>query len=83
MATRNSAGLPDRNSKSTDFQLYVGSRDNVIDFTKHRLLSYANKTKDLQQQMFLMALVEDYVKGLVAIAWKRGVPVHLKVTRQA
>lgn len=81
MATRNTVGLPDRNSRSTDFQLYVGSGSNVIDFTRHRLLAFANKTKDLQQQMFLMALVEDYVNGLVAIAWKRGSPVHIKVTQ--
>ena len=82
MGTRNTANLPDRQEKCTEFQFYSGkNRKNTIDFTEYKLVCYAQKTKDLQQKLMLMTMIEDYRKGLIAIAWKRGVPVYFRVTR--
>lgn len=83
MATRNAAGLPGRPEKSTDFQLHSGrgSSKNVIDFTEHKLIQHASKVLDQQQKLHILALVDDYRNGLVAIAWKRGAPIYFKVTK--
>ena len=82
MATRNAAGMPGRTEPGTDFQLHnSGSARNIIDFTEHKLIRYAMKCNDAQQKLILMALVEDYRKGLVAISWRRGLPVPLRVTK--
>ena len=84
MATRNAANLPGRPDKCTDFQLHMGKRygKNVVDFTERKLLGYALRTKDPQQQLMLMAMVEDYCKGNIAIAWKAGKPVFMRVTKE-
>lgn len=85
MATRNAADLPGRPDKGTDFQLYAGKNgpSNVIDFTLAKLIRFATKAQDPQQKMMLMAMIEDYRNGVIAVAWRRGRPVHLKVTREA
>ncbi len=72
----------------TSFQLHksqqtifngVGNR--VIDYTEHRLIKYADKVKDAQQKMVLMAMIVDYRAGNVAVAWKRGNPIYVRVTK--
>lgn len=84
MATRNNSGLPGRQEKSTEFQLHASSAGkNLVDFTERKLMFYASKTKDIQQQLTLMALIEDYRNGLVAVAWRRGSPVYFKVTKDS
>lgn len=83
MATRNAANLPDRPEKCTEFQLHGGSSSrNVVDFTEHRLLRIASKAHDPQQQLVLMAMIKDYRDGNIAVAWKRGQPVWIKVTKE-
>lgn len=85
MATRNAANMPGRPEKCTEFQLHAGKNRarNVVDFTEYRLLKYAEKTNDHQQRMILMALIDDYRNGLVAVAWRRGYPVPVRVTKEA
>lgn len=85
MATRNVADTPGRPEKSTEFQLHAGkgSCRNVIDFTEHKLIRYASRTHDPQQKAVLLQLIEDYRSGAVAVAWRRGQPVHLRLTREA
>ena len=83
MATRNVAEVPGRPDKCTDFQLHTKRTGNVLDFTLHKLIRYALKTQDPQQKLTLMALIEDYRNGLVAIAWRKGLPVPLRVTKEA
>jgi hypothetical protein len=85
MATRNVADTPGRPERSTEFQLHIGkgSGRNVIDFTEHKLIRYASKIKDPQQKMVLMALIEDYRNGVVAVAWRRGQPLPMRITREA
>lgn len=81
MATRNAAGIPNRSEKCTEFQLHtVGP--NVIDFTERKLLKYVSKVTDPQQKLTLCAMIDEYRAGTVAVGWKRGAPVYVRVTRE-
>jgi len=83
MATRNAANLPERKERCTEFQLHGGSSfRNVVDFTERKLLRYANKANDPQQKLVLMAMIDDYLKGNIAVAWRKGQPVYVKVTKE-
>lgn len=84
MATRNASDVPGRPEKCTEFQLHVKSvpSSNVIDFTERKLLIYVSNAKDQQQRAVLLALIEDYRNGHVAVAWRRGLPVPLRITKE-
>jgi hypothetical protein len=84
MATRNVANHG-RLARCTEFQLYLGKKDaeNIIDFTEHKLLRYITTIDDPQQKLILSALVVDYRAGHVAVAWRRGKPVPLRVTKES
>lgn len=56
-------------------------RRGLIDYTQRKLEKYVETIDDAQQKMVLYALLHDYVKGDVAIAWKRGQPVYVKITK--
>lgn len=56
---------------------------NVIDFSERRLMRLALSINDAQQKLVLMAMLSDYIHGLLAIAWKRGLPTYVKVTKNA
>jgi uncharacterized protein (UPF0261 family) len=87
MATRNPGGTK-VDVEGTEFHLhksqqsiFAGIMHKVIDYTEHRLLRYADKVKDPQQKATLKELITNYKKGLVAIAWRKGQPVWLPVTK--
>lgn len=83
MATRNAAGLPGRPERCTEFQLHGGMLGrNVVDFTEQKLLRYAEKANDPQQKLVLMSMVKEYRSGDIAIAWRKGQPVFVRVTRE-
>lgn len=82
MATDRARRPTKRLERGTDFQLHAvdGSLPpNVIDFTERRLVLCVERAKDAQQRMFLVALLADYRTRLVAVAWRRGRPVALRV----
>ncbi len=88
MTTRDPQGALDK--QGTDYVLhksqqerFSGIMDKIIDFTEHKLIRYAMSTKDPQQKLVLMGLVEDYRKGLVAVSWRRGKPAILRTTTGA
>lgn len=72
-----------RPSSCTEFQLHVDAGPNVIDFTKHRLLRCIERAKDPRQRLLLVALAQDYVSGQVAVAWRRGRPVLVRLAQAA
>jgi hypothetical protein len=82
MATRNVADLPGRPEKCTEFQVHGGEARNVIDFTERKLIKFAAKATDPQLKLTLAAMVDDYRKGHIAVAWRRGQPVYIKVTKE-
>jgi len=71
----------------TEFTLHVSQKTvlekkrNLIDYSEKKLIKYIDQVEDSQQKMVLIALLHDYRKGQVALAWKRGQPVYLKVTK--
>lgn len=80
MATRNVAGLPGRNDSCTEYQLHKVQKG-VIDYTEKRLIRFAAGTTDPTQKLTLCALIDDYRNGDVAIAWRSGRPVFVRVTK--
>ena len=76
--------MPGRLEKCTSFQIYTGSNvaRNVIDLTERRLRRIASKAKDPQQKALLLALIDEYRRGLVAVAWRRGAPIPLRLTQE-
>lgn len=88
MATRNPADVKVEKDGQTDFVLHKsqqtifnGIQKKIVDYTEHRLLRYAENVRDPQQRLVLMALINDYRSGHVAIAWKRGQPIYIRVNR--
>lgn len=72
----------------TEFQLHKSQQTifhgilrKVYDYSEKRLIRYIDTVKDAQQKLILVALLQDYIDGHVAIAWKRGQPVWVKVTK--
>lgn len=67
----------------SQLNIFDGCRRKVIDYTEHRLLKYAKALKDEQQKNVIMTMVADYKKGKIAIAWKGGKPISMKVTKES
>ena len=72
----------------TEFQLHKSQQTifhgilrKVYDYSEKRLIRYIDTVKDAQQKLILVALLQDYIDGHVAIAWQRGPPVWVKVTK--
>lgn len=88
MATNNPNDVPVKLGECTEFQLHKSQQTifnnilkNICDYSEHRLIRYIDKVTDQQQKLVLVALLHDYRTGHVAIAWKRGQPVWIKVTK--
>lgn len=81
MSTRNNSNVK-RLEETTSFQLYANYNSNVVDFTERKLLMYATRITDAQQRLMIMALIKDYTDGNVVVAWKRGLPIYIKVMRE-
>lgn len=61
--------------------IFHGIQKKILDYSEHRLIYCICTVNDSQQRMMLVALLDDYRKGKVAIAWRHGRPVHFKVTK--
>lgn len=73
---------------TTEFHLHksqhmscAGVLHKVIDYTEHRLKKFIKTVSDPQQKAALNHLLEQYKKGMVAIAWRKGRPVWTKLTK--
>ncbi len=84
MATRNAANLPERKQHCTEFQLHgEGNQKGVIDFTEQKLVRFAARIVDAQQKLVVLAMLDDYRDGNIAVAWRRGQPCWLRVTHES
>ena len=88
MATNIPKNISIKPGECTEFQLHKsqqtafnGILKKVCDYSEHRLMRYIDKTTDAQQKLVLVALLSDYISGHVALAWKRGHPIWIKVTK--
>lgn len=67
----------------TEFQVHVsrqaifdGIREKLYDFVEYRLLRLAVNSHPMQK-LEIMALIQDYRNGKVAVAWRDGRPVWI------
>ena len=88
MGTRASKDIPVKPGECTEFQLHKSQQTafhgilrKVYDYSEFRLTRYIDRVKDAQQKLVLIALLHDYIAGHVAIAWKRGQPIWIKVNK--
>ena len=72
----------------TEFQLHKsqltvfnGILNKICDYSEYKLACYIDETIDKQQKLILIALLRDYKLGHIAIAWKHGKPVWIKVVK--
>lgn len=74
---------------STGFVMHISQytvynhSHNLIDYTEKKLIQYAATVIDHQQRLVIIELIKDYVSGLIAVAWKRGAPIYVRVTKNA
>lgn len=79
----------DKNAERTEFQLHISQfqsyrhdRRVLQDFTEAKLIRYLDEVSyDPEKKMLVTAILEDYRAGRVAIAWKHGEPVYVRMTK--
>ena len=88
MATKLPKNIKIKPGECTEFHLHkslqtslANSDKDLIDYTEHRLTKFINEIEDKQQQLLMVALLKDYIDGQVAIAWNKGNPVWIKITK--
>ena len=86
MKTRGNSNIPI--SECTEFTMHISqktefanSRQKLVDYTEHKLRKYIEKIRDKQQELILNVMLVDYVKGNIAVAWRKGQPVYVNVTK--
>lgn len=74
-------------SECTEFEMHITQKtgfsksSKLIDFSENKLKRYIDTVKDKQQKVVLIAMLHDYISGHIAVAWRRGQPVYIKVTK--
>lgn len=88
MATNIPKNVTAKLGEITDFQLHKSQlnfpkalRDLLIDFTEKKLRAKLKECEDPQQKKSIENLLKSYLVGDVAVAWKRGQPVWINVTK--
>jgi hypothetical protein len=69
-------------SSTTEYAVFQRHTDNelLIDYTEQRLMWLINKILMMsKRKLQLIMLLSDYRKGKVAIAWRAGEPVFLRL----
>jgi len=86
MHTRNNSKIPLH--ECTEFTMHIsqkteynGFRKILLDYTEFKLKKYIGLINDKQQKLLLQAMLVDYLAGHIALAWRQGAPVYLKVTK--
>jgi hypothetical protein len=87
MRTRGNTKIPF--SECTEFTLHVSQKSefsknkrNLIDYTEHKLRRYILTVTDKQQALVLNVMLTDYIQGNIAVAWRKGQPVYIKITKE-
>lgn len=90
MSPRNSNNSKVSGIGSTEFQLhksqytkFTGIMHKIFDYSEFRLTRYLETVKDYQKKAILSDILAKYKRGFIAIAWKRGEPIWLPVTKDA
>jgi len=77
-----------RSGGCTEFQLHKSQQTifnnilkNICDYSEFKLIRCINDVNDQQQKLILIALLNDYITGHVAVAWKKGKPIWIKIIK--
>lgn len=85
MATRGVEGARAGLETSTEFHVHISqrmnSKDRPIDFTEQRIKWMYDLERDPQKKLILTAALVDYKVGAIAISWRSGELVYLRVTK--
>lgn len=85
MATRGAEDVRATLEPTTEFNVHVSQRTNChvkpIDFTEERIRWMYDLEQNQQRRYELTALLVDYKAGFIAVAWRSGEPVFLRVTK--
>ena len=88
MAKRAQKGNKAASGECTQFQLhktqitaFTDFLKSTYDFTEHKLRRFIEDVEDDQKKTILTSLLDDYIKGNVAIAWKEGQPLHVNIIK--
>ena len=65
----------------SQYTIFTGILHLVADYTEYKLKKCINEAVDKQQKNVLLKLLKDYIAGNVAVAWKRGQPVWVMVSK--
>ena len=74
---------------TTEFQLHKsqlqvnGSKRTLFDYTEFRLKRYIEQLKDEEQKTTLQKILKEYRQGILAVAWRNGKPVWLRITKES
>ena len=78
----------DRATDRTEFQLHISQYQSypankgvLRDFSEARLVDYLNNTCDPERKILISAILDDYRQGKIAIAWRNGEPVYIRMTK--
>jgi len=77
-----------KSPKHTEFQLHVSQLSvfanelhKTIDFSEAKLCNMWRRARSAKKKLEFAALIEDYRTGKVALAWRHGKPVYVRVIR--
>lgn len=88
MATKSSSPGWKLGERSTEFQLHksqiAGSNSvkKILDYSEYKLRIFLENTIDPQQQKTIRNVISSYCKGEIAVAWKSGHPVWIRITKE-
>lgn len=80
MATRNTQSNYVPISECTEFSIHAQQKG-VLDFTESKLNQLFRQETDTAMRIQLAAMFEDYVSGNIAVAFSKGKPVCIRVTK--
>lgn len=87
LVTRKSSLKLNPRENITHFQLYSGClsifcKFKTYDFSEKKLKNLIKKTPSVSIKNDLYCVLNDYVNGKIAIAWKSGYPVYIKMIKE-
>lgn len=74
--------------EQTEFQIHISHRPilrgnkKLRDFTEYKLRQYINVSGDAITKLKRSSMLFDYVKGNIAICWKRGIPHYYAIKKR-
>lgn len=75
-------------SGQTEFQIHIRHRptlrglNKLRDFTEYKLRKHVDESGDAVAKLKRSSMLSDYIKGNIAVCWKRGVPHYYPIKKR-